>query len=482
MTLASAKKALAAGDVSSRELVEAHLSRIDAMDGELNAFITRTADQALDAAKAADETRAKGGDLPPLLGLPVGLKDLLCAKGVKTTAGSRMLENFVAPYTATCVRKLVDEAGAISLGKLNLDEFAMGSSGENSFFGATKNPHAPDRVPGGSSSGSAAAVASDMVLAALGTDTGGSIRQPASHCGVVGLKPTYGRVSRYGVVAFASSLDQVGPVTKTVEDAALMLNAICGVDPFDATSLSETVPDFTQSLGRDIKGLRIGVPTEYFVEGIDPGVKRAVEAAIAKAKDAGAEIVEISLPHTKYAVGTYYIIAPAEASSNLARYDGVRYGHRAEGASELVEMYTRSRTEGFGEEVRRRIMIGVFALSSGYYDAYYGRACQVRTLIRRDFETAFENVDVIAAPVSPEPAFKIGERVDDPLKNYLSDILTIPLNLAGLPGMSIPCGADDQGLPVGLHLIGKPLDEATLIRVGDCLEKVLPPRPTVKGA
>ncbi|MCC6156917.1 MAG: Asp-tRNA(Asn)/Glu-tRNA(Gln) amidotransferase subunit GatA [Deltaproteobacteria bacterium] len=478
LTLAGAKAMLDNKDATSVELVDACVARAERLDPKLNLFITRTFDQARAKAADADARRARGGELPALLGLPIGLKDILCTKGVRTSAASAILENFVPPYSATCVKKLCcanHGAGAISVGKLNQDEFAMGSSGENSHFGPTRNPHDVTRVPGGSSSGSAAAVASSAVLAALGTDTGGSIRQPASHCGIVGIKPTYGRVSRWGVVAYASSLDQVGPMTRTVEDAALMLGAICGHDEKDSTSLPDAVPDFTTALTGDIRGLRLGVPREYFGEGLAPDVEHAVCAAIDTAKKLGAEIVDIDLPHTRYAVATYYLVAPAECSSNLARYDGVRYGLRAP-ATDLLEMYTKSRTAGFGPEVRRRIMLGVFALSSGYYDAYYGRACQVRTLIREDFSRAFEHVDLIVSPTAPETAFKIGERADDPLRMYLSDILNIPVNLAGLPGMSIPCGADDAGLPVGLQIIGRPMDEATMLRFGDAMEKALPPR------
>ncbi len=484
LTLAGAKDLLDRGELTSTELVDAFAARSEKLDGALNLYITRTFDAAREKAAEADAIRARGGALPALLGLPIALKDILCTKGVRTTAASGILENFVPPYSATCVKKLcckTNGAGAISLGKLNQDEFAMGSSGENSHFGPTRNPHDLARVPGGSSSGSAAAVASSAVLGALGTDTGGSIRQPASHCGIVGIKPTYGRVSRWGVVAYASSLDQVGPMTKTVRDAALMLGAICGHDDKDSTSLPDAVPDFTAALTGDIRGLRLGVPREYFGEGLAPDVERAVRGAIDTAKRLGAEIVDIDLPHTRYAVATYYLVAPAECSSNLARYDGVRYGLRAP-ANDLLEMYTKSRTAGFGPEVRRRIMLGVFALSSGYYDAYYGRACQVRTLIRDDFSRAFERVDAIVSPTAPETAFRIGERADDPLRMYLSDILNIPVNLAGLPGMSIPCGADDAGLPVGLQIIGRPMDEATMLRLGDALERALPPRIVPKVA
>jgi len=467
---------LLAREVTSVELVRAHLDRIEELDRDLNAFVTVTAEQALDLARKADERLSKGGDIPPLLGLPVALKDILCTKDVLSTAGSRILSNFVPAYTAHCVENLCEKSGAVSLGKLNMDEFAMGSSGENSHFGPTKNPHDQKRVPGGSSSGSAAAVAASMVPAALGSDTGGSIRQPAAFCGVVGIKPTYGRVSRWGVIAFASSLDQIGPVAKTVEDAALMLNAICGHDPRDSTSSPEKVPDFTDGLDQGIKGLRVGVPAEYFTGGLDPRVEKAVRNAAEKARELGARIVDVSLPNTKYAIACYYIIAMAECSSNLARYDGVRYGLRQE-TSDLVEMYTRSRSTGFGAEVRRRILLGVFALSAGYYEAYYGRACQVRTLIRRDFEKAFEKADIILGPTAPETAFMLGERTDDPLKMYLSDILTVTVNLAGLPGMSMPCGVDDKGLPIGLQLIGRPMGEATLLRAGAALEGALPKRP-----
>ncbi|MFM7607102.1 MAG: Asp-tRNA(Asn)/Glu-tRNA(Gln) amidotransferase subunit GatA, partial [Prosthecobacter sp.] len=415
----------------------------------------------------------KAGKQAPLLGVPVGIKDVICTKGVRTTAGSKILQNFIPPYDATVVRKLIT-AGTVSIGKLNMDEFAMGSTTENSALGTTRNPRDTRRVPGGSSGGSAAAVAGDIAIAALGSDTGGSIRQPAAFCGCVGLKPTYGRVSRFGLVAFASSLDQVGPITKTVEDAALLLNHLCGKDDRDSTSLDVEVPDFTAGIGKDIKGLRIGLPKEYFIEGTHAGVSAAVDAAIQKLESLGAIIEQISLPHTELGVATYYVLAPAEASANLARFDGVRYGHRSSSASDLMEHYLKSRSEGFGPEVKRRILLGTYMLSSGYYDAYYLRAQKARTLIRNDFTEAFSKVDLIVSPTSPAPAHKLGELKDNPLAAYLEDVFTIPVNLAGLPGISVPCGdveLDGVKLPVGLQLIGKPLDEVTLLRAAHAYEQ-----------
>ncbi|MBZ0271069.1 Asp-tRNA(Asn)/Glu-tRNA(Gln) amidotransferase subunit GatA [bacterium] len=476
LTLAEASRRVRQREGTCVEFVNEHISRIAHLEPRLNAFVTSTAEDARQKADEADKRIAAGEDLPPLFGLPIALKDILCTQGVRTTAASRILGNFVPAYSATCVEKLCVEAGAISLGKTNMDEFAMGSSGENSAFGPTRNPHDLSRVPGGSSSGSAAAVASGMALAALGTDTGGSIRQPASLCGIVGLKPTYGRVSRFGVIAYASSLDQVGPMTRTAEDAAMLLEAICGHDPRDSTSSPDAAGDFTSGLKDGIDGLSIGVPAEYFGEGVDPAVAKTVRESIERARELGASIREISLPHTRYAIATYYLVAPAECSSNLARYDGARYGVR-ETAGDLLSMYTKSRSAGFGDEVRRRILLGVFALSAGYYDAYYGRACQVRTLIGRDFEQAFETVDLIMAPTSPETAFALGERADDPLRMYMSDVLTIPVNLAGLPGMSIPCGVDAHGLPIGLQIIGRWMDEARMLRAAHAMEQILPPRP-----
>ncbi len=465
LTIKQARELLDKGKTSPKELTEALLTRIEKLDGKVKAFVTVTADKARQMAE-------KGLRDPrdPLAGIPLAIKDNMCTKGVRTTCSSKMLENFVPPYESTATGRLW-ERGAVLLGKLNMDEFAMGSSTEHSAFMRTCNPWDLERVTGGSSGGSAAAVSADMCIAALGSDTGGSIRQPAAFCGVVGMKPTYGRVSRYGLVAFASSLDQIGPLTKTVEDSAILLNAICGHDPMDSTSASENTPDFTNGIGRDIKGLKIGVPKEYFIEGMDPEVEKTVRDAIRQLESLGAELVEVSLPHTDYAVAAYYIIAPSEASSNLARYDGVKYGFRAEGASDLMDMYMKTRSEGFGAEVKRRIMLGTYALSSGYYDAYYLKAQQVRTLIKQDFDNAFGQVDVIAAPTTPEAAFRAGEKTGDPIKMYLSDIFTISANLAGNPGISLPCGKTSDGLPVGLQLIGKHFDEACVLQVAHAFEQ-----------
>jgi aspartyl-tRNA(Asn)/glutamyl-tRNA(Gln) amidotransferase subunit A len=456
-------------EVSSVEATTACLDRIAATDERVNAFITVTRDEALAAAAAADQ-RIAAGDMDILTGIPLALKDIFLTRGIRTTSGSRILENFVAPYDATSWLKL-KERGAVLLGKLNQDEFAMGSSCEGSAFGPTRNPWDLERIPGGSSGGSAAAIAARQATATLGTDTGGSIRQPASHCGCVGLKPTYGRVSRYGVIAYASSLDQVGPVTRDVRDAAIMLGAVAGHDPLDSTSVDRTVPDYTSSLVPDVRGLRIGLPKEYYIEGLDPDVKAAMETAIETYRGLGAQFVDIRLPHTDYAVATYYLIATAEASSNLARYDGVRFGHRTSEPGSLTETYSRSRAEGFGDEVKRRIMLGTYALSSGYYDAYYIKAQKVRTLIMQDFLTAFEQVDVILTPVAPTPAFKIGEKTSDPLQMYLSDIFTIPVNLAGTCGISVPAGMSQEGLPIGLQLIGRPFGEEAIIRAAYAFEQ-----------
>jgi len=455
--------------ISALELTRAYLAQIEASNPQLNSFITVCGEQALAAAAAADAHLASGA-AEPLTGIPLALKDIFVTAGVRTTCASGILENFVPPYDGTAVARLRSQ-GAILLGKLNMDEFAMGSSNENSHFGATKNPWNLACVPGGSSGGSAAAVAARQAAATLGTDTGGSIRQPAAHCGVVGLKPTYGRVSRYGVIAYASSLDQVGPLARDVEDCSLMLQAVAGHDPLDSTSVDIPVPDYGATLKKGVKGLRIGLPREYFIEGLDPEVRSAVEAAIATYRQLGAEIVEVSLPHTDYAVACYYLIATAEASSNLARYDGVRYGLRVDRGQGLIDMYSTSRAAGFGTEVKRRIMLGTYALSSGYYDAYYLKAQKVRTLIRQDFLDAFDKVDVILTPVAPTAAFKIGEKTADPLQMYLSDIFTIPVNLAGTCGISLPCGATADGLPIGLQLIGRPFDEATLLRSGYAFEQ-----------
>ena len=456
-------------EVSSVEATKAMLARIEAVDPKVNAYITVTPEEALAAAEAADR-RIAAGDMTPLTGIPIGLKDIFVTKGIRTTCASNILGNFVPPYDGTAVAKL-KEAGAVIVGKLNQDEFAMGSSGESSAFGPTRNPWNLDCIPGGSSSGSAAAIAARTATATLGTDTGGSIRQPASHCGCVGLRPTYGRVSRYGVIAYASSLDQVGPVTRDVTDCALMLQAVAGHDSMDSTSVEVPVPDYTKALTGDVKGLKLGLPREYYIEGLDPDVKRAMDEAIETYRGLGAEFVDISLPHTDYAVATYYLIATAEASSNLARYEGVRFGHRAEGGANLIEMFRKTRAEGFGAEVKRRIMLGTYALSSGYYDAYYLKAQKVRTLIMQDFLKAFEKVDAILTPVAPTPAFKIGEKTSDPLQMYLSDIFTIPVNLAGTCGISVPAGMGAAGLPIGLQLIGRPFGEETILRAAHAFEQ-----------
>ncbi|HWQ11297.1 MAG TPA: Asp-tRNA(Asn)/Glu-tRNA(Gln) amidotransferase subunit GatA [Roseiflexaceae bacterium] len=468
LTLADARQILARREVSSVELTRALLERIGVVDGLVRAYLTLDAEGALAQAAAADERRAAGED-GPLLGIPLGIKDVIATQGVRTTCGSRILENFVPPYDATAVARL-KAAGAVLLGKLNCDEFAMGSSTEHSAFAQTRNPWDLGRVPGGSSGGSAAAVAAGEALGALGTDTGGSIRQPAAYCGITGLKPTYGRVSRYGLVAFGSSLDQIGPMAWTARDCALLLQVIAGADPQDGTCAPQPVPDYTATLRGDVRGLRVGVPKEFFVEGMRPEVEAAVRRAIDELRAAGAEVREVELPHTRYALPVYYLIAPAEASANLARYDGVRYGRRVENETYWDEL-EKTRGAGFGAEVRRRIMIGTYALSAGYYDAYYKRAQQVRTLIRRDYERAFEQVDLLAAPTTPSVAFRLGEHEDDPLAMYLEDVCTLPVNLAGLPGLVVPCG-ESAGLPIGLQLIGRPFDEATLLRVGDAYQRM----------
>lgn len=448
--------------VSSVELTRSFLSRIEATDQAINAFITVTHEQALAAAEAADQ-RIAAGQCDLLTGIPLALKDIFLTDGVRTTCASKILGNFVAPYDATAWAKLKAQ-GAVLLGKLNMDEFAMGSSSENSAFGPTHNPWNREHIPGGSSGGSAAAVAAQQAVATLGTDTGGSIRQPASHCGCVGLKPTYGRVSRYGVIAYASSLDQVGPMTRDVTDAALLLGAIAGHDPKDSTSVDCPVPDYAAALAQGAKGLKIGLPKEYFIDGLDPDVQQAMDQAIAVYRKLGAEFIEVSLPHTNYAVATYYLIATAEASSNLARYEGVRFGHRAADTSGLIDLMMQSRAQGFGAEVKRRIMLGTYALSSGYYDAYYLKAQKVRTLIQQDFSRAYQQVDLLLTPVAPTPAFRIGEKTADPLQMYLSDIFTIPVNLAGICGISVPAGISSNGLPIGLQLLGRPFDEETILR------------------
>ena len=467
-TIHEARARLDSGEISAVDLTASVLSRIDAVEPKVEAYNTVCADRAMAQAEAADKTIAQG-DQGPLTGIPLALKDNMITEGVHTTCSSNILANFIPPTDGTMAARLND-AGAVMLGKTNLDEFAMGSSTENSATRITKNPWDLERAPGGSSGGSAAAVAADTCLGSLGSDTGGSIRQPASLCGVVGVKPTYGRVSRYGLVAFASSLDQIGPLSKDVEDAAILLNAISGHDPLDATSSKRTVPDFTQGLKDGVDGLTIGVPEEYFIDGMAPEVERAVHAAIDGLQAQGARVKRISLPHTQYAVATYYLIATAEASSNLGRYDGVRYGVRAE-APDLLGMYMATREAGFGTEVKRRIMLGTYALSAGYYDAYYKKAQQVRSLILKDFTDAFESVDVIATPTAPTGPFKLGERTADPLQMYLSDIFTISANLAGVPGMSQPCGLDANGCPIGLQLISKPWDEATMLRTAWAFEQ-----------
>lgn len=466
-TIATLRRQLVAREISPRDIISDLADNLASRNESLGAYLNWDVEKALLEAEKSDLSL-------PLGGIPIGIKDNINVTGQPCSCGSRMLsENYTAPYDAGAITRLRN-AGAIPFGRLNMDEFAMGSSTENSALGVTRNPHDLNRIPGGSSGGSAAAVAANLAIATLGSDTGGSIRQPAALCGCVGIKPTYGRISRFGLVAFASSLDQIGPITKTVEDAALLLNHLCGKDPRDSTSLDVTVPDFTQDLGRDIKGLRIGLPKEYFISGIHAGVSASIQDAIQKLESLGAIPVEISLPHTDVGVSTYYIIAPAEASANLARFDGVRYGHRSTEAGDLMEHYMMSREEGFGPEVKRRILLGTYVLSSGYYDAYYIKAQRARTLIRQDFEKAFEQVDVIISPTSPTPAHKLGELKDNPLAAYLEDVFTIPVNLAGLPGISIPCGTVEEGgskLPVGLQLIGKPLDEITLLRVADAFEK-----------
>ena len=457
-------------EITSLELTEAVLARIDEVEGDVQAYLTVTRDEALAQAKAVDEKIARGEEIAFLEGIPGAIKDNICTKGVKTTCASRILQKFVPPYDATVVQKLAAQ-NPVVLGKTNLDEFAMGGSTENSAFHPTHNPWNTDCVPGGSSGGSAAAVAAGTAVWALGSDTGGSIRQPASFCGVVGMKPTYGRVSRYGLVAYASSLDQIGPITKDVTDCANILNIIAGRDEMDSTSIDKEVPDYTKSLVQDVNGLKIGLPKEYFVKGMDPEVEGAVKAAVKQLESLGAEVVEISLPNTDYAISTYYLIAPAEAATNLARYDGVSYGERAEDAADLVEMMTKTRSQYLGEEVKRRIMIGNYALSAGYYDAYYLKALKVRRLVKEDYDKAFKEVDVIICPAAPSVAYKIGEKIDNPLEMYLQDACTVPLNLAGLPGISVPCGYNKDKMPIGMQIIGKALDEETLIRVAYTYEQ-----------
>jgi len=477
LTIAEARDGLRKKEFSALELTQTYLRRLET-HRELNAYITETPDLAVEQARAADE-RLANGDATAMTGIPIGMKDLFCTEGVLTTAGSHILDGFTPPYESTVSAKL-KQAGAVMLGKTNLDEFAMGSSNMTSYYGGAKNPWKAakpdgsvddrDYVPGGSSGGSAAAVAGHLALAATGTDTGGSIRQPAAFCGITGLKPTYGRCSRWGIVAFASSLDQAGPMTRTVRDAAIMLGAMAGHDPKDSTSAKVDVPDFEAALTGDIRGLKVGIPTEYRPDGLDPEIEKLWDQGVEWLKAAGAEVKEISLPHTKYALPTYYIVAPAEASSNLARYDGVRFGLRVEGDS-LDDMYQKTRAAGFGDEVKRRIMIGTYVLSAGYYDAYYLKAQRVRTLIARDFKTAFTDVDVILTPTAPSAAFLMGENLDDPVTMYLNDVFTVPTSLAGLPGLSVPAGLNSKGLPLGLQLIGRPFDEETVLRAGGVLEE-----------
>jgi aspartyl-tRNA(Asn)/glutamyl-tRNA(Gln) amidotransferase subunit A len=470
LTIHQLHQLLVKKEVTSREATEALYQRIQEVDGKIKAYLMLTQEEAFRQADQVDGKIARGEEIGDLAGIPIGIKDILCTKGIRTTCGSKILQGYVPFYDGTVVRRL-KEREAVFLGKLNMDEFAMGSSTENSGFQITRNPWDLERIPGGSSGGSAAAVAADECIAALGTDTGGSIRQPAFCCGVVGMKPTYGRVSRYGLVAFASSLDQIGPITKDVEDCAILMNAISGYDPCDSTSVNVEAPDYKHSLIRDVRGIRIGIPDEYFIKGMDPDVEKAVREAIGLFEKWGAKAQRISLPHTEYAVAVYYIICTAEASSNLARYDGVKYGHRSKGFKDLMEMYTRTRAEGFGQEVKRRIILGTYVLSAGYYEAYYRKASQVRTLMRRDFEEAFEKVDVIVTPTAPTPAFRIGEKVKDPLQMYLSDIYTIPVNLAGIPAISIPCGFNHENLPIGLQIMGKHFDEGKLLRVAYTFEQ-----------
>lgn len=469
LTIHQAHELLKNKEVTSVELTEAVLGRIKAVDNKVKAFVTVTADRALAAAEAADARIKAGEDISPLTGVPMVLKDNMCTQGVRTTCSSKMLENFLPPYDATVVEKL-NAAGAVVVGKSNMDEFAMGSSTENSGFFPTYNPWNLEAVPGGSSGGSAAAVAAEETIYALGSDTGGSIRQPASFCGVVGLKPTYGLVSRYGLIAFASSLDQIGTLTKDVRDSALVMNAIAGHDPKDSTSVPGEVPDFTKYLTGELKGLKIGIPREYFVGGIEPGVEQAVKQAIAKMEELGAVVRECSLPHTEYALPVYYLVAPAEASSNLARYDGVGFGYRHQGAADMIDMYCKTRSDGFGPEVKRRIMLGTYALSSGYYDAYYLKALKVRTLIKQDFDRAFEQFDVLLSPTAPTTAFRFGEKADNPIQMYLSDICTMSVNLAGIPALSLPCGFS-SGMPVGLQLMAKPFGEGTLFKTAYAFEQ-----------
>ncbi|HWX94550.1 MAG TPA: Asp-tRNA(Asn)/Glu-tRNA(Gln) amidotransferase subunit GatA [Terriglobales bacterium] len=470
LTIDAARSAVQERKTTSMALVESSYARIQKEDAHIGAYLTLCKDRALEQADRMDRLAAEGKPLPPLGGVPIAIKDVMCTRGVRTTAGSQILGNFVPPHDCTAVARL-EAAGAVILGKLNCDEFAMGSSNENSSFHPVRNPRDTSRVPGGSSGGSAAAVAAGMAVVALGSDTGGSIRQPASFCGVVGLMPTYGRVSRYGLIAFASSLDHIGPLAKTTRDAAIVLRTIAGRDPMDSTSAEVPVPDYVAQLNEPLRGLKIGVAKEYFGEGLDSEVRKAIEDGIQKLAKLECEVVPVSLPHTKYAVPTYYIVATAEASANLARFDGVRYGYRAKGARTLSDMYRRTRDHGFGAEVKRRIMLGTYALSAGYYDAYYLKAQKVRTLLTGDFDEAFKKVDVIVTPTSPSAAFKLGEKLNDPLAMYLADIYTVTADLAGIPGISIPCGETREKLPIGLQILGKHFDEATILRVAHAFEK-----------
>jgi aspartyl-tRNA(Asn)/glutamyl-tRNA(Gln) amidotransferase subunit A len=469
LTIEAARQAVQQKQTTAKALAESYYAKIASDDPKIGAYLTLSKERAFAQAEKIDRIADRGDDLPPLAGVPLGIKDVMMTRGVRTTAGSKVLKDFIAPYDCTAVQRLED-AGAIVLGKLNCDEFAMGSSNENSGFHPVHNPRDLSRVPGGSSGGSAAAVAAGMAVATLGSDTGGSIRQPAAFCGVVGLMPTYGRVSRYGLIAFASSLDHIGPLTKSVKDAAIMLQTIAGRDPMDSTSADIAVPNYVEEIGREVKGLKIGIAEEYLSEGLDPEIKAAVEKCLEQLKAAGCEVVKVSLPHTKYAIPTYYIVATAEASSNLARFDGVRYTHRSADAKTLGEMYRRSRDEGFGMEVKRRIMLGTYALSAGYYDAYYLKAQKVRTLLARDFEQAFTKCDVIVTPTTPTAAFKLGEKNEDPLAMYLNDIYTVTADLVGIPGISIPCGETSEKLPIGLQILGKHFDEGKLLRLAHVVE------------
>lgn len=470
LTIDAARSAIQERTTTAVALAEAHFDRIQKEDGQIGAFLTLSKQRALEQAERIDRMAASGETLPPLGGVPVGIKDVMSTRGIRTTAGSKILKEYIPPYDCTAVAR-IKAAGAVVLGKMNCDEFAMGSSNENSAYHPVRNPRDLGRVPGGSSGGSAAAVAAGMAVVTLGSDTGGSIRQPASFCGVVGLMPTYGRVSRYGLIAFASSLDHIGPLANTVKDAALVLRTIAGRDPMDSTSADLPVPDYIAELEKPVRGLKLGVAKEYFGDGLDEDVKHAVETAIDKLKELGCDIIPVSLPHTPYAIPAYYLIATAEASSNLARYDGVRYGYRARGLRTLSEMYRRTRDEGFGAEVKRRIMLGTYALSAGYYDAYYLKAQKVRALLTRDFEEAFQKVDAIVTPTSPTAAFRLGEKSNDPLAMYLADIYTVTADLAGIPGISVPCGVTRQKLPIGLQILGKHFDEATILRVAHAYQQ-----------